>query len=61
MDVIINTSENYRLDRLEACLEEIFSEMGGLEKFVKPGMKVAIKPNLLMAKNLRMLQQHILI
>ena len=50
MDVIINTSENYRLDRLEACLEEIFSEMGGLEKFVKPGMKVAIKPNLLMAK-----------
>lgn len=50
MDVIINTSENYRLDRVEECLEQIFDEMGGLDRFVKPGMKVAIKPNLLMAK-----------
>lgn len=50
MDVIINTSENYRLDRVEACLEKIFDEMGGIDKLIKPGMKVAIKPNLLMAK-----------
>lgn len=50
MDVIINTSENYRLDRVEASLEKIFDQMGGIEKYIKPGMKVAIKPNLLMAK-----------
>ncbi|MGI6084401.1 MAG: DUF362 domain-containing protein [Acetivibrionales bacterium] len=50
MDVIINTSENYRLDRVVACLEQIFERMGGIEKIVKPGMRVAIKPNLLMAK-----------
>ena len=50
MDVIINTSENYRLDRVVACLEQMLNEMGGIEKIVKPGMRVAIKPNLLMAK-----------
>ena len=50
MDVIINTSENYRLDRVVTCLEKIFDQMGGIESIVKPGMRVAIKPNLLMAK-----------
>ena len=50
MDVIINTSENYRLDRVVACLEKMFDSMGGIENIVKPGMRVAIKPNLLMAK-----------
>lgn len=49
--VIINTSENYRYDRVLHCLEEIFEQMGGLEKFIKPGMRVAIKPNLLTAKH----------
>ncbi len=50
MDVIINTSENYRIDRVVTCLEEIFNQMGGIDSIVKPGMRVAIKPNLLMAK-----------
>ena len=50
MDVIINTSENYRLDRVVACLEKMFDSMGVIENIVKPGMRVAIKPNLLMAK-----------
>ncbi len=50
MDVIINTSENYRLDRVITCLEKIFDSMGGIENIIKPGMRVAIKPNLLMAK-----------
>lgn len=48
--VYVNTSENYRFDRVLNCIEEIFDKMGGLDKFVKPGMRVAIKPNLLMAK-----------
>lgn len=50
MDVIINTSENYRLDRVITCLEKIFDDMGGIKNIIKPGMRVAIKPNLLMAK-----------
>jgi len=50
MDVFINTSENYRLDRVESCLEKIFNQMGGIENIIKPGMRVAIKPNLLMPK-----------
>lgn len=57
--VYVNTSENYRFDRVLNCIEEIFDKMGGLDKFVKPGMRVAIKPNLLMAKSLMMLLLHI--
>lgn len=48
--VIINTSENYRSDRVLKCIEEIFEQLGGLENIVKPGMRVAVKPNLLMAR-----------
>lgn len=48
--VIINTSENYRFDRVLQCLEQIFEQMGGLENIIKPGMRVALKPNLLMSK-----------
>lgn len=50
MDVFINTAENYRQDRIDACVEKIFEDMGGLNKIVRPGMRVAVKPNLLMAK-----------
>lgn len=50
MDVFINTAENYRPDRIADCIEKIFEDMGGLDKIIKPGMRVAIKPNLLMAK-----------
>ena len=50
MDVFINASDNYRLDRVVECLEKIFEDMGGLHNIIKPGMRVAIKPNLLMAK-----------
>lgn len=49
--VIVNTSENYRIDRVVNCLEEMFDQMGGLDEIIKPGMRVAIKPNLLAAKN----------
>lgn len=46
-DVIVETCDNYRQDRVIDCVEKIFNQMGGLSSFVKPGMKVAIKPNLL--------------
>jgi len=48
--VYINTSENYRFDRVLNCLEKIFDEMGGIDSIIRPGMRIAIKPNLLMAK-----------
>ena len=50
--VYINTSENYRFDRVLNCLEKIFDEMGGIDSIIRPGMRIAIKPNLLMAKKL---------
>ncbi len=48
--VVIETSENYRFDRVLQAVERIFDQLGGLNSFIKPGMRVAIKPNLLMAK-----------
>lgn len=48
--VVINTSENYRYDRVLDCVNEIFKQLGGIESIVKPGMRVAIKPNLLTSK-----------
>ncbi len=48
--VIVNTAENYRFDRVLQSLEKIFDQMGGFENIIKPGMRVAIKPNLLMAR-----------
>lgn len=48
--VVINTSENYRFDRVLNCVQEIFDQLGGIGSIVKPGMRVAIKPNLLMSK-----------
>ena len=48
--VFINTSENYRFDRVLKCIEGIFEQLGGLENIVKPGMRVAVKPNLLTAR-----------
>lgn len=48
--VIVSTAENYRIDRVHQSLDKIFHQMGGIEDMIKPGMKVAIKPNLLMAK-----------
>ena len=48
--VFIETSENYRFDRVLNSVEKIFEKMGGIQKFIKPGMLVAIKPNLVTAK-----------
>lgn len=48
--VFTEICENYRLDRVTECLTKIFDGMGGLSSFVKPGTRVAIKPNLLTFK-----------
>lgn len=48
--VVVELCENYRLDRVTECLQKIWDGMGGLSSFVKPGTRVAIKPNLLTFK-----------
>lgn len=47
---IIESCDNYRIDRVINCLERIFDQLGGISSCVKPGMRVAIKPNLLFPK-----------
>ncbi len=48
--VIVELCENYRIDRVTNTLEKIFEGMGGIDSLIKPGMRVALKPNLLLAK-----------
>lgn len=48
--VTLEICDNYETERLDACLAKTFSSLGGLDKFVRPGMRVLLKPNLLNAK-----------
>ena len=48
--VVLETCEAYDNDRLDACLKRVFAQFGGLEKIIRPGMRVLLKPNLLTAK-----------
>ncbi len=43
--------ESYDRGRLSAALEGLLSPLGGLKRFVKPGMNVLLKPNLLSARS----------
>lgn len=47
---IIESCDNYRIDRVINCVQKIFDQLGGISSFVKPGMRVAIKPNLILPK-----------
>ncbi|MCK5812060.1 MAG: DUF362 domain-containing protein [Clostridiales bacterium] len=49
--VAIVKCNDYQDDKVYKTVKECFDLLGGLNKFVKKGMKVAIKPNLLMAKS----------
>lgn len=42
---------DYKDDNVFSALNKTFDNMGGIEKYIKPGMKVVIKANLLMKKN----------
>lgn len=42
--------ENYSRDTLNNALEEMFYHLGGIQKFIKPGAKVLLKPNLVIRK-----------
>ncbi len=48
MKVVIEKCDSY--EEVEKALEEGMKKLGGMETFIKKGEKVAIKPNLLQAK-----------
>ncbi len=47
--VSIQTCKDYQLDNIRAALAACLAPLGGMQAFVKPGMKVLLKPNLLTA------------
>ena len=49
-EVSIVKAADYNPRLLEAQIEAVLAPLGGLEAFVKPGMRVLVKPNLLSAK-----------
>lgn len=48
--VAVTACDSYRNEAVEAAMDECLRAIGGLKRFIRPGMIVAIKPNLLMAK-----------
>ncbi|MCX8129275.1 MAG: DUF362 domain-containing protein [Clostridia bacterium] len=48
--VSIERCKSYDIKNVEAAINKTFVNLGGVGKFIKPGMKVAIKPNLVMKK-----------
>jgi|PlaIllAssembly_1097288.scaffolds.fasta_scaffold147832_1 uncharacterized protein (DUF362 family)/Pyruvate/2-oxoacid:ferredoxin oxidoreductase delta subunit len=47
--VSIQACEDYQLDNIRSALATCLAPLGGMQGFVKPGMKVLLKPNLLTA------------
>lgn len=47
--VAIYKCDEYNLERVEQGIAAVFAHFGGIGRFVKPGQKVLIKPNLLAA------------
>lgn len=41
---------NYDLDRVRGALQELLAPLGGMRRFVRPGQRVLVKPNLLSAR-----------
>jgi uncharacterized protein (DUF362 family)/Pyruvate/2-oxoacid:ferredoxin oxidoreductase delta subunit len=49
--VAIQSCNSYKPEILDEKINNIVGLLGGIEKFVRPGQKVLLKPNLLSAKN----------
>lgn len=49
--VIIERCPDYNYEELIKALKNVFEKLGGIDKYIKPGMKVALKPNLIRKKN----------
>lgn len=50
LTVSVSKCEDYNYENVYKTIHETFENIGGLEKYIKPGMKVLIKVNLLMAR-----------
>ncbi len=48
--VALVRAESYEPVLLDQAVAQVLSHLGGLERFVRPGMRVLLKPNLLSAK-----------
>ena len=48
--VSVEKCENYSSETLTDALYRTFDNLGGVERFIKPGMKVVLKPNFVMGK-----------
>jgi len=48
--VVLGQCENYDPERVRACIRKILEPLGGIGSYVKPGMTVVLKPNLLSAR-----------
>jgi uncharacterized protein (DUF362 family)/Pyruvate/2-oxoacid:ferredoxin oxidoreductase delta subunit len=44
--VVLQKCGEYRYEHIQAALNEAFASLGGIENYIRPGMKVLIKPNL---------------
>ena len=47
--VSIARCESYAADQVQTAVKAALAPLGGIEKFVRPGMRVLLKPNLLAA------------
>ncbi len=48
--VYIGRCRSYALEEVQGAVQQAVAALGGLGRFVRPGMRVLIKPNLLLAK-----------
>ena len=49
--VSLASCKNYTPEELKTALLKIFFDLGGIEKYVTAGVKIVLKPNLIMAKS----------
>ena len=50
--VSVVTCEAYEAEAVERAVEAVLAPLGGIGRFVRPGMQVLLKPNLLVAADL---------
>lgn len=48
--VVVEKCPNYSDESVINAINKAFNNLGGIEKYIKPGMKVALKPNLVKKK-----------
>ncbi|MFP4459257.1 MAG: DUF362 domain-containing protein [Candidatus Zixiibacteriota bacterium] len=49
--VAIAKSENYEQSNVDSAIEKILDDLGGWERFISPGSRILLKPNLLSARD----------